>query len=97
MSMKYLRVTWKHSFVDEPRLLYSEVDQRRFERRKVEVFPDGHMDYADADTSSGSTELGLMAIPELCEIAADPEFEPTEITKDDFERVWAQCRAGLIR
>lgn len=36
-----------------------------------------------------------MPIPELSEIAADDEFEPMEITNDDFETVWAQ--AGSVR
>jgi hypothetical protein len=92
--MKYLLVKWKHFFADEPELLYSELDEQRWERRKVEVFPDGHLDYADAERSSGSTRLGLTPIPELSEIAADAQFEPMEITRDDFEEVWAKCGTG---
>lgn len=94
--MKYILVKWKHLFRDEPELLYSELDEQRWEQRKVEVFPDGHMDYAEEKKSSGSTRLGLTPIPELWEIAADEQFEPTEITKDDFEKVWAKCLGARI-
>ena len=97
MTNKYILVRWIHSFADEPVLLYSELYEQRFERRKVHVFHDGHMEYADADTESDSTGLGLVPTPELCEIAADPEFEPTEITKDEFEKVWSQCQVGFVR
>jgi hypothetical protein len=95
--MKYLAVKWKHSFVDEPVLLYSELDEQRWECRKVEVFADGHGDYADADKSTGSTQLGLVPVPELSEIAEDEEFEPMEITSDEFEKVWEQCVAASKR
>jgi hypothetical protein len=86
MAIKYLLVNWKHSFVDEPELLYNELDEQRWELRKVEVFSDGHRDCTDADKSTGSTRL--VPIPELSEIAADKQFEPIEITRYEFEEVW---------
>jgi hypothetical protein len=95
MGVKYMLVRWKHSFADEPKLLYSELDEQRWEHRKVEVFPDGHMDFAEAEKWSGSTRLGLTPIPELREIAADAQFEPVEITKYDFEKVWTECQVAL--
>jgi hypothetical protein len=44
-----------------PVVLYSELDDNRFEVRKVEVFRDGRLGYADAVRSSGGTGLGLEA------------------------------------
>ena len=87
--MNYIRVKWKHSFPDEAVLLYSELDQDRWEVRKVEIFPDGHRGYASSMESFGGTEIGLVQIPSLEEIAADPQFEPVEISPVEFERVWA--------
>jgi len=68
--------------------MYSELDDNRWEIRKVEVFPDGHRGYASAAGSSGGTCLGKEPIPPLPEIAADSQFEPIEISRDEFERVW---------
>ena len=84
----YIRVTWLHSFADEPRLLYSELNDERWETRKVEQFPDGRFGFASAKCRSAKTKLGEEIIPLLSEIAADPQFEPVEITKEEFETVW---------
>jgi uncharacterized protein DUF6881 len=39
--MKYVRVGWKHQHPAEPVALYSELDDNRFEVRKIEVFRNG--------------------------------------------------------
>jgi hypothetical protein len=80
--MKYLRVGWKHPHAEEPVILYSELDADRWEVRKVEVFRNGRRDYASVDGSSGGTRLGKVPIPELTEIAKDPQFEPCEISRE---------------
>jgi hypothetical protein len=87
--MRYLRVEWLHSDQDDPVVLYSEVDDGGREIRKVEIFPDGHTGFADEAQSAGGTELGEKPLPPLEKIAADPEFRPAWITKDEFENVWA--------
>ena len=69
--------------------MYSEIDKKRWEVRKVEVFPDGHRGHASAAGSFGGTRLGKEPIPPLTEIAADSQFEPAEISREEFERVWA--------
>lgn len=88
--MKYIRVAWKHQNPDEPTMLYSELDARRWETRKVEVFRNGRIGYASAEGESGGTQLGLVPVPEISEIAKEPEFEPVEITREDFESIWAK-------
>jgi hypothetical protein len=88
--MKYIRVKWNHTHKDEPVLLYSELDTERWEKRKVEEFADGHCGYASADESGGSTRLGEKPIPTLMEIASESEFEPAEITKEEFEEAWTK-------
>ncbi len=87
--MNYIQVKWKHVFPAEPVLMYSELDENRWEVRKVEVFPDGHRGYASTAGSFGGTRLGKEPIPPLAEIAADSQFEPAEISREEFERVWA--------
>src|ERR1035437_670067 len=79
----YLKVEWLHSFPDEPRWLYSELDADRNETRKVEGFPDGKLGYAALGKSSGGTRLSEVPIPPNAEIAADPQFRLVEILKFD--------------
>jgi hypothetical protein len=87
--MTYIKVKWIHPHSNEPVWLYSELDDSRWETRKVEVYADGHYGFASSIESSGSTRLGDAPIPVLAEIASNPEFEPLEITKEEFEEVWA--------
>jgi hypothetical protein len=91
--VKYVRVGWKHQHASEPVILYSELDGNRFEVRKVEVFRNGACGYADPERTSGGTKLGLLAMPELSEIAKDPQFQPVEITREEFESVWSRREA----
>jgi hypothetical protein len=91
---RYQKVAWHHDFPDEPVLLYSEIDDEGFETRKVEIYRDGRYDFADAERSTGSTVLSMTALPSLDEIAAQSEFEPSEIQQDEFERVWDEASAA---
>jgi hypothetical protein len=86
--MTYIRVRWVHDGGDDPVLIVSELDDARWETRTVEIFADGTKGYANQDTEVGGTALGEMPIPTLSEIAADPQFFPEEITREEFERVW---------
>lgn len=91
--MTYIKVAWKHSHENEPILLYSELNGERFETRKVEVFRDGTMGYADETHSfrSRNSELGKVSVPVLEDIAKDLEFEPTEIAEQEFIEIWAKA------
>ncbi len=88
--MKYLRCRWIHSHPNEPVLLYSELDDRRMEVRTIEIWRDGRKGFASAIEFTPETGLGLVPVPELAEIAADPEFEPSEISEAEFEEVWVR-------
>lgn len=92
--MEYIRVKWKHTSSDEPVLLYSELDMDRYELRKVEIYLDGRKGYASATEEKAGTRLGDQPVPPLAEIALDDEFEPVEISKEEFETVWNQRSSG---
>jgi hypothetical protein len=93
--MQYIKVAWKHAHPDEPVLLYSELDDARWEIRKVEVFRDGLLGYASRkDPLRGSTGLSVEQVPALSKIASIPEFEPAEITRAEFEEIWRQATGG---
>ncbi|MDR3577980.1 MAG: hypothetical protein P4L50_29295 [Anaerolineaceae bacterium] len=87
--MIYIFVKWIHNFIDEPVFLYSELDEARFEIRKVEIFQDGKKSYASKSEETETTWLGIEPVPNISEIAKDPEFEPEEISQEEFERVWS--------
>ena len=87
--MQYIAVLWHHQFPDEPVELFSELDSARWERRKVEVFADGRRGFASVHRCGEGTELGSMPVPPLAEIASAAEFTPREISREEFEAVWA--------
>ena len=89
---RYLRTEWHHDHADEPVLLLSEVEGG-FEVRKVEAYRDGHMDYADATCSTGSTVLAEGLMPRVEDISSDDQFTPDEISAEEFEEIWQQATA----
>ena len=86
--MMYLRVQWKHCLEDEPVELLSELDEARFEVRKVEIFRDGRKGYASNTESERGACLSIEPVPGLAEIASDPQFLPEEISKEEFDLAW---------
>jgi hypothetical protein len=87
--MTYIRVRWLHENANDPIWLLSELDDNRWETRKLEIYADGSNGYATKDEESGGTMLGLMPVPVIGEIASDPLFHPEEITKEEFEAAWS--------
>jgi hypothetical protein len=86
--MEYLAVRWKHNLADMPVEIYSELDGRRMEVRKVEVFKNGNLGFASAAKSRGPSKLGIEPVPPLREIAAQTEFEPRLSNAQEFEKMW---------
>jgi len=86
--MKYIKVKWLNNLSDTPDLLYSELDHELWEIRKVEIYTNGKIDFANTERRSGSTKLGIEPLPPLEQIAADPEFELSIISAPEFESVW---------
>jgi len=87
--MKYIRLKWNHTNPDEPVWIFSEIDSDGREVRKIECFRNGFCDVATATGSSGTAALMTMPMPDLLALSRrDPEFEPEEITREQFEEVW---------
>jgi hypothetical protein len=90
--MSYIRVQWIHQHPGKPIWLLSELDDERWETRKIEIYADGSKGYASKTEVSGRTFLGERPVPSLAEIGADPQFIPQEITREEFEAEWsARC------
>ena len=86
--MTYIKVQWIHDFQDEPIFLYSELDSKRNEIRKVEVYKNGKLGYACENKSVNGTFLSKTEIPSLEDINADVQFVAYEIDKSCFESIW---------
>jgi Domain of unknown function (DUF6881) len=89
--MRYQRVIWHHDHEDEPVVLYAEIDDDGYERRKVDEYRDGRLDFADELHETGSTGLGVTPIPPLELINADLEFTADAIDAAVFEAVWRRA------
>ena len=86
--MRYICVQWLTSDRECPELLYSELDDDRYEVRKVYKYKDGSVVYADNKHFDDNVFLGDKPVPTLDEIAENREFLPNEISQQEFEKVW---------
>ncbi|MFD2332898.1 DUF6881 domain-containing protein [Cohnella sp. GCM10020058] len=90
----FIKVIWFHQNIEYPVLLYSELNQIRFEKRKVEQYRNGRIGIADHDLSLNAM-LGICEVPSLAEINMNQEFYGFEINKDEFECVWNEALQKL--
>jgi len=86
--MQYIKCLWEHNFPSEPVLLYSEIDDDRYETRKVEYYADGSFGIASEAVEIGATALGTVPVPPIEKINNDPEFLASDISMEEFEEVW---------
>lgn len=86
--MKYIKVEWIHNYEDEPTTFYSEIDEHRFEKRQISIFRDGSAFISTESNNFGGPGLSPLAIPSMDEISSEPEFIPTEISEEEFNKTW---------
>lgn len=86
--MTWLRVRWHQSDPDMPVVIWCELDDQRWESRKIEVYADGRRGWAFGEVETGGTGLGEAPIPPTEEIARDAQFEVEAISAAEFEREW---------
>lgn len=86
--MTYIKVRWVHDFPEEPVMIIAELDDGEYENRKIEIFRDHRIAYATKDLEIG-TFLATVAYS-YEEIAADPQFDPCKITKQELEQLWRE-------
>jgi hypothetical protein len=92
--MTYEKLRWLQNLPGLPVLIFSEVDEARWEVRRIEVFADGTMRYADRDTphdaNTGLSEVQMST----GRSAGNPEFVFETIDADGFDKAWQAARAG---
>ncbi|MGQ4597381.1 DUF6881 domain-containing protein [Nocardia sp. R6R-6] len=93
--MWYLKAQWHHDLEDEPVEMFSEIGDDGFEVRKVEVYSDGHMDWADAGRRTGTTTISRMPIPTMDEIDTQVEYSALQVDAREFEAIWLRALGEL--
>ncbi|MFJ8214206.1 DUF6881 domain-containing protein [Streptomyces sp. NPDC096033] len=88
----YVKVRWRHESAEDPVLFLSELDDDRYEVRKVQAHRDGRLDWADADRETPTIGLGELPVPDLSEINSQEEFHAEPITAREFEAAWTHAR-----
>ena len=83
-TMTYIRVKLIHLNPGEPVLLLSELDDERYEVRKLEIFRDGRVGRASPGEHDNGTEPGIEPVPSIAS-----EFDGEEIAQSEFEAAWA--------
>lgn len=88
--MIYIDVIWHHNDPAYPVRLVSELDENRWERRKLEFFRDGRVGVASAAGATLDTALGLEPVPSVDEINQDREFTAKVMKPGAFQALWSE-------
>lgn len=83
----YLLIKPRQRDTNQP-VTYIEIDEDRWEVRKVDVFSDGRVTSASGKGSTGTTRLANMPTPAKSELATSSELEVIEISRAEFDEVW---------
>lgn len=88
-ALKYILLEWSHDLDDEPYKIYSEIDDQRYEVRKIELYKNGTAYRCDEKMIDPQIELADVVFPEdLDEISQDRQFFARYISKEEFEKMW---------
>ena len=88
--MIYVDVIWHHSDPAYPVRLVSELDENRWECRKLEFYRDGRVGAASKIGATLDTALSLERVPSIDEINKDREFTAKPIGPDAFRVLWSE-------
>ena len=101
--MRYVKVTWHHDFDDEPGLYYHEVGSDDYETRRVQVYRNGHSEWADENHQTDIAGLAEIPIESVEEIGSDGMTVLSAVTVADapawlrqlpavelLRRIWVQ-------
>ena len=88
---EYLKCFWKYIDDETPVIMFYEVDleNERYATRMMEVFPNGKISLG---TNEGFGFVSEAPVPSVDEINKDDEFMAEEISKAEFEKMYALHR-----
>ncbi|MBV7530557.1 hypothetical protein [Chitinophaga sp. sic0106] len=86
--MQYVKIYWLNPEDDSAEIQFSELDDGRFERRKIEIYPDGSFGIADSTFNFGGTALSVEPLPQPDGL--DDKSRPVAeiLSQKEFEDVW---------
>ena len=83
--MLYYKTIWNHRNDCDPIIMYSEIDEERYETKRLDIYYNGHVAYFDNRTP---LELGEAPYPsDFDAINATGQFDVSEISVIDFENI----------
>ncbi|MCE9634226.1 MAG: hypothetical protein K8T90_00845 [Planctomycetes bacterium] len=88
--MFWIASRWLTARDDEPAHSFYEMDDDRFEVRRVEVYQDGSRRRYTARGLHELEPIEVMPIPSLEEINSQPDFEARTTSAEEFESEWTQ-------
>lgn len=86
--MEYIDVLWKHTHENEPVRLVLELDDGRFELRRLEFFMNGTVRAITGDEIHEAA-IEVLPVPPLEDINNDKQFEGRTLTAREFEALWS--------
>ena len=93
--MDYVLLEWNHDEDDEPYLIYSELDDARYEKRKIEFFRNG-LTFSYGAERGNEGALAPEPFPEDLRDLRPPEEEgeltAREISPGLFYEIWNQAQ-----
>jgi hypothetical protein len=89
--MNYIKLDWAHSSADKPTTFYIELDENRYETRKVVVYLSGKMFYIDEVDFTKDVFLSEHPFPSHEEISTSGTLNSVDISKFDFEQLWKKA------
>ena len=89
-SLIYIDVIWHHDDPAYPVRLVSELDENRWEQRKLEFYRDGRVGAASEVGTRLDTALGLVPVPSIDEINQDREFTARQMEPSTFRVLWSE-------
>ncbi len=87
----YFAARWHHEDDQDPVLLFEELDDQRYEMRKVHEFRDGRLERTDRIALELKTSLSYVPLPTEAEIDAQPEFTLLPLTAEAFDDAWRRA------
>ena len=90
-NFTYIVVDWQSYATQTPTRMYHELNEGRFEQRRVEIFRDGTSQWIDSNCVNGDRMPALEPLPPIDVINSYSGFTASEITMDAFEEVWIRA------
>ena len=85
----FIYVLWHHDHAEEPVKIISEIVSG-IETRKIEIYRDGRIGFADANRATGGSILSEGIMPSLVDINAQAEFSGEQISEAAFAKLWSR-------